>query len=324
MSFHLPDTFTAKYMTQLDQALPQLQELVSLQLVGMLANDGVLRHVTSLSRLQNLQLVDGVFTPTSFQQLPQSLTRLNIEWADDDPSVKTLTASTAPGLAALTELQHLAVRAALANPAELSVDVLVKMPSLRHLDLGMAWLVEPGKLGDLTLLTQLTLLALASMGAHVGADEDVAFHEECAAITTSMQLRWLDLTDAALGHAACRHMFPASKQLTQLTRLHASLDFIPDSMQASCVAACCPNLEYIYLGPGQDDVWEGPDGTDAALARMVRCWQPLQHLSSLTLAAGGYPLTPEVWQAMGRLTQLQVGPWGVSGECRCLKRMSVN
>jgi hypothetical protein len=311
-------------MTQLLQALPRLQGLVSLQLIGLLAMDDVLRHVTSLSRLQNLELVDGVFTADSFQQLPQSLTRLNIEWADDDPSVKTLTASTAPGLAALTGLQHIAVRAALANPAELSVDVLVKMPSLRHLDLGMAWLVEPGKLGDLTILTQLTLLALASMGAHVGADEDVAFHEECAAVTTSLQLRWLDLTDAAICYAACRHMFPASKQLTQLTRLHASLDFISDSVQALRVAACCPNLEYIYLGQGQDDIWEGPDGMDAALARMLRCWQPLQHLTSLTLAVGGYPLTPEVWQAMGRLTQLQVCPWGVSGECHCVERMSVD
>jgi hypothetical protein len=112
MSFHLPDTVTSKYMTQLQQALPQLQELVSLQLIGMLAHDDVLRHITSLSRLQDLQLVDGMFTPASFQQLPQSLTRLIIEWTDDDPSVKTLTASTAPGLAALTGLQHLVVRTA--------------------------------------------------------------------------------------------------------------------------------------------------------------------------------------------------------------------
>ena len=301
----LPNTYTSKYITQLYQALPRLQGLVSLQLIGVLAHDDLLRHVTSLSRLQNLELVDGIFTLASFQQLPQSLTRLNIEWEDDDTSVKTLTASTVPGLAALTGLQHLAVCAAPANPAELSVDVLVKMPSLRHLDLGKAWLVEPGKLSGLTALTQLTLLNLASMGEHVAFDVDAAvFHAELAAITASTQLRWLDLVDATLGGDACRHMFPASKQLTQLTRLHAGLELISDSIRASFVATCCPNLEYIYLGPCQDEVWEGPEGTDAALARMLRCWQPLQHLTSLTLAVGGYPVTPEVWQAMGRLTQL--------------------
>jgi hypothetical protein len=41
------------------------------------------------------------------------------------------------------------------------------------------------------------------------------------------------------------------------------------------------------------------------MARMLRCWQPLQHLTSLTLAVGGYPVTPEVWQSIGRLTQLR-------------------
>jgi hypothetical protein len=114
----LPGAFTANIRTQLQQALPQLQGLVCLRLFGEVAHDAVLQHVSSLPGLQELVLLDGIFTTRSFQQLPQSLTRLLIRWAEYDPDDDTislhanrsLSASTAPGLCALAGLKEFEAR----------------------------------------------------------------------------------------------------------------------------------------------------------------------------------------------------------------------
>jgi hypothetical protein len=57
---------------------------VFLRLFGEVANDDVLQHVSSLPHLQNLTLQDGMFTLTSFQQLPKSLIHLSVGWASDN------------------------------------------------------------------------------------------------------------------------------------------------------------------------------------------------------------------------------------------------
>jgi hypothetical protein len=88
-----------------------LQALELLRLFGEVACDDVLQHVSNLPRLQELILVDGMFTLASFQQLPQSLTHLGIGWAADtiNTTNKDLTASTAPSLCALTILREFEV-----------------------------------------------------------------------------------------------------------------------------------------------------------------------------------------------------------------------
>jgi hypothetical protein len=104
-----------------------------------------------------------------------------------------------------------------------------------------------------------------------------------------------------------QHIFAANRQLTKLTKLRVSLDLVHDGRSASHVASCCPNLGSIYLGPNKEDEWVAPDDdfVSSDLASMLVRWQPLQHLTSLTLEVQDLPMLPDVWHALARLTQLQ-------------------
>jgi Leucine-rich repeat (LRR) protein len=276
-----------------------LQALGFLRLFGEVAHDDVLQHVGSLSRLQQLVLVDGMFTLASFQQLPQSLTHLCIDWAGGtiNTAEKNLTASTAPGLCALTGLQELYVQA-----GPISVEVLANMTSLKFLSLSKSDIEAPGALSVLTALTQLTYLALPPLDIEV-----IPSVADVSAVTASSHLHGLDISGTFLTANTCQHLFPVGRQLLQLTHLCASLDLIHDGRGASRVAACCPNLASIILVPGNESGWAQEDDYIVAgdLAIMLVRLQPLQHLTRLTIETQDLPMLPEVWRALARLTQLR-------------------
>ena len=70
------------------------------------------------------------------------------------------------------------------------------------------------------------------------------------------------------------------------------------------MAACCPNLASISSpADAVEDGRGGGRGVD--LASMLASWQPLQHLTSLTLNQEGLAMWSEEWCALGCLTQLQ-------------------
>jgi hypothetical protein len=311
----LPDAVTANISTQLQQALSQLQALVCLRLYGEVAHDSVVQHVSSLTGLQELALVDGIFTTASFQQLPQSLTRLYISWANDDNDDdgghlnRILSASTAPGLCALTALKNFEVHD-VSDEEEgytVAVELLAYMTSLQLLDLKNTKLGVPGTLSVLTALTKLTSLRLPILDSEV----TLLSNADTAAVTASPQLVKLNLSDSWLRADKCQHLFPATRQLLQLTRLDVNIDLIHDGPEASRVAACCPNLASITLARATQRDWvpvaDDQFVVDCLVAMLLR-WQPpqLQHLNSLTIDLQGLLMPPEVWRALARLTQLQV------------------
>jgi hypothetical protein len=283
--------------SQLQQALPQLQALVSLRLFGKVAHDDVLRHVSSLLRLQDLTLVGGMLTLASFQQLPQSLTHLSISWASSKRGGERLSPSTAPCLCALTGLQSLELHQGTA-----SLELLGSLTSLYRLGIinnTRLWegasLEGPGSLSVLTALTRLTYMVLPPLDAAV-----MPSHQDLAAVTALPQLQVLDISKTSLPASACRHLFAAGRQLSQLTELRVGLDLIPGGREASLVAACCPNLASIALHPPH---WQNRHEVD--LANMLAGLQPLQHLTTLSLATGDLDMIPKAWGALGRLAQLQ-------------------
>ena len=311
----LLDAVTANISTQLQQALSQLQALVCLRLYGEVAHDSVVQHVSSLTGLQELALVDGIFTTASFQQLPQSLTRLSITWPIDDYDDdgihlnRILSASTAPGLCALTALKKFEVHDVSVEEYTVAVELLAYMTSLQLLDLKDTELGVPGTLSVLTALTQLTSLRLPILDSEV----TLLSNADTAAVTASPQLVKLDLSDSWLTADKCQHLFPATRQLLQLTRLDVNIDLIHDGPEASRVAACCPNLASITLARATQRDWvpmpiaDDQFVVDCLVAMLLR-WQPpqLQHLNSLTIDLQGLLMPPEVWRALARLTQLQV------------------
>jgi hypothetical protein len=161
----------------------------------------------------------------------------------------------------------------------------------------------------LTALTQLTSLSLPPLDSESTMLSDM----DAAAVTASSQLVELDISDSWLTADKCQHLFPAGRQLLQLTSLHVNFDLIHDGPEAARVAACCPNLESITLARATLRDWvPQPIADDQfvvdCLVAMLRRWQPpqLQHLNSLTIDLQGLLMPPEVWRALARLTQLQV------------------
>jgi hypothetical protein len=289
----LSDRVTSNLRTQLQQALPQLQALTFLRLLGVVADDDVLQHVSNLP-LRKLMLVNGIFTPASFQQLPQSLTSLSIDWMYSRATF-TLCASTASGLRALTGLQVLTV-----HKGAIGVDLLATLTSLKNVNFYGPddRLKGPGMLSALTALIQLTRLMLPPLDSALLAEVQ-ADSRHAAAVTASTQLASLDIIKTGLPAATCRHLFTAGRQLLQLTELRATFELIRSGPEAALVAACCPNLAYIgFQVPPQ--LWPGVD-----IAGMLDHWHALQHLTSLTLNAGILGMGHEAWCAMGRLVQLR-------------------
>jgi hypothetical protein len=253
--------------------------------------------------LQELWLVDGVFTIASFQQLPQSLTQLSLEWSSSNTISQTLTASTAPGLCQLTGLQGIRL-----SSGAIGLDLLASLTSLTKLDIGRVDLQRPGTLSALTALTQLTYMLLPRLDATVIPTDD-----DIAAVAAPPQLQVLNLSDTHVSATMCKHIFPASRQLTQLLKLFVSVDLIHDGREAALVAACCPNVETIILTESLIQDWVAEEdwvaGEDhivaAGLTSMLKCWQSLQHLTYLVVSLQDLPMLPGVWRASARLTQLQ-------------------
>jgi hypothetical protein len=182
------------------------------------------------------------------------------------------------------------------------MEVLANMTSLKFLNLSKSDIEGPGTLSALTALTQLTYLSLPYIALQVTpSDPDVA------AVTASSQLVELIINDTYLTADTCKHLFPAGRQLLQLTQLCASLDLVHDGREAARVAACCPNLECIILTPHIEDGWgeQGDDVVVGDLASMLGRLQPLQHLTQFTIDLHDLPMLPDVWQALARLTQLR-------------------
>jgi hypothetical protein len=292
----LRNAATPTVSTQLQEALPQLQVLTYLCLGGVVAEDDVLQHVSSLPRLQELTLEGGKFTLASLQQLPQSLTHLSIDWGGSnlDAVSRKLSVSTVPSLCALTGLQQLEVRS-----GAVGLDLLARLTSLKAVDVGHAALEGPCTLSVLTALMQLTRLVLPSLDAAV-----VPSNADMAAVTAPPQLACLDISKTDLAAGACQQAFVAGRQLSQLTELCASFDLISSGREACLAAASCPNLASISLHEQRGGFAFHAVAHNVDLASVLAGLQPLQHLTSLPLNAGQAKAGSDAWCALTRLTQL--------------------
>lgn len=109
-----PDDATDSFPASV-AALPQLQQLTYLQLVGQVCREPLLAHLSTLTRLQELTLGPVDCQPSGFSNLPASLVALSVayvppysqpmgDWDFQEPSPSISTAGWLQGLTALEKL----------------------------------------------------------------------------------------------------------------------------------------------------------------------------------------------------------------------------
>jgi hypothetical protein len=261
------------------QVLPGLQQLTYLALSGV-ELEGHDQEVPALQPLQALtQLKDLrlVFRMTS-----------------------TLTSSILSGMQQLTRLRYYCGSDSSDDFAELGPGAISALTKLQHLQLYEVCLPGTaqglGLLSQVQVLTQLTHLDLEGSNHVQQAEEGNHAAAACSALTASSKLQYLCIRECTIPAAAWQHMFPAGRQLLQLSALQISRVKQPNGSWASAppgnrLVACCPGLQKLNA---------------LKLQYTTELLAPLHKLSalrdlSLSSASMGRELT-----AVGDITRLKV------------------
>jgi hypothetical protein len=112
--------------------ITRLRHLTQLEINPCTVNHSTPAAFSGMQQLQQLVFTDAaVFDPQLLAGLPASLTRLDLEWENDQP----LSASTVPALTCLTAMQHLDLTSKRGSSG-ITPDFLRRMRRLRVLKLG--------------------------------------------------------------------------------------------------------------------------------------------------------------------------------------------
>jgi hypothetical protein len=272
----LPAFTNLQHLALYSSSSPELATLVHLthlHLSGWCANDAVLAPVSSMTGLQELQLVGpskDSYTAASFAALPMSLTKLCMKlercWSNWSAVSLTLAVETTPAIATLTALRWLAVD----GVSGFSAALLRDMSSLQHLALGhdtalLADAPAEGQAGGLSLsvlsgLTQLQHLELPQTCDELEADPTAA---DIEALTASSQLTCLIIDGGLVKQGQYRQLCSMTRQLPRgrrrtenrrlphLKELQATMGLLARARDVSAFVQCCPNLERLDLGYGE-------------------------------------------------------------------------
>lgn len=292
-------------------AVPKLQQLTLLELVGRQASDRIVPGTQHLSHLQALLLELCSCTDATFSVLPVSLTQLRVSLPDGDLGRCHLDPSTAPRLTQLTTLQRLQV-----EYVTLHLALLAALPQLQYLDVSNARLeaTQDGK--GLVVLSGLTNLQ------HLPVDVP-AFHApgpltatDVAALTASSKLTYLSVSDGLVSQDQYSHLFPKPAAaprwpyLPSLRELHATMGIMADFYAAEQLTQCCRNLEVLSLAIAIEG---------EAISNSIKehhqnwvdytlTWDELRFLDKLTMLEfnfGRKPIGMELWEGLAGLTDLQ-------------------
>jgi hypothetical protein len=282
--------------TELITAFPHLQRLTALRLQTA-ATPVVVSHI---SALQSLQLLELFTSANNLPELPRSLTHLSLH--SDQPC--SLTAGSAACLSQLTALQYLGLSA---KPS-LALDTAL-LAGLRSLHTLHLWFFElaAGQPQVISRLTGLTSLVLSTQPAQQQAPVTISA-AEAGALTSSSQLVNL-LLSSSLGGPLLQDyasLFPAGRQLQQLTHVELSADFLKDAAAVQRAGSCCPNLRFAKFGRcgrvHDDDATEERLIAEGLTAAQVG-WPQLRTLcleDPLGAAPGAL-----FWQALGGFSALR-------------------
>lgn len=241
----------------LGQELQGLQALTSLTLSGSCWDANALATVASCSSLRQILLSGGcaeavlskpIFPPSTLSQLEVKL----------DPC-ECLSQSNFPNLGALTTLQCLkviGVASAQVSPA--AVSTLTQLTALHMCFMPLTIPNGPPELPAFAALTHLQDLTLSGLVWPNESDDFTA--GDMAAVTASLCLTRLDLSEWQVPLSACSGLFPADRVLTGLVHLALGPCWLHSAAAVQQLVRACPNVVDLRVAA----ITQASDGWDAS------------------------------------------------------------
>lgn len=237
---------------QLVTALPQLNQLTSLSLHYSSCLRGeqypaqpVTASLSSLQRLQGLEIDVEDFQGLDLTYLPINLTSLVMKGCYGSPSAVTLEAM--PGLQYLVKLQQLSFSSASRLDAVL-LSSLIQLTAL-HLS-GCSFrstMAVQQLMSGLQHLDKLKVLDLrSSLRQHAVAPEIYS------AISASSELQRLNIDRCVFTPGAVEHIFPGAAILNSINELTAPADLFDDPGSLARMSASCPTLRRLEMNTSSE------------------------------------------------------------------------
>lgn len=304
------DESRSRQVSVLQQALPHLRALTHLSLSHQLTRDAALQALQELPCLQELLLHVSDSTAATFEVLPASLTRLEIEcafWQQEELKLR-LGLNSAAAVQRLTGLQHMKLH----NVPAVHPELLAALTGLQQLEVTSSVLAAGPReagwsvLGHLTNLQRLNLWRTTS-----GTDPHTAPQltaADVAALTASSQLSYLNLSSRMVQGDHLTQLLPEGKQLHGLQELYIAVDLLADFSVP--LETRFPNLHVLELSQAAS----GANILDTYDYELAECFHALAHLRQLTsLKINFSKLAPgrNTWDALGYLGGLR--SLGLSG-----------
>uniref|UniRef100_A0A383W3S3 Uncharacterized protein n=2 Tax=Tetradesmus obliquus TaxID=3088 RepID=A0A383W3S3_TETOB len=295
--------------------LGSLMQLTRLVLDPYLLPEEAHAPLSCLQQLQELKFCGSTRSPGEVLRLPLSLTKVELEWDGEE----ALSSSLCPGLAALTNLQHLGVCGYHDDEQDapgLLPDFCSDMQQLRVLKLH--GVLSRNALPALAQVLP-TLSCLESLLVHNARGELAPLPASGVAgylalplspHITHLELSWghagsdeEDAAEAAILHSGCgQHLFAAGRQLPQLKQL--LLGVPAETLDSEDVDGYASQVSYLGGGLGE-----------GSLPRWVTCCPGLELLWIAGLLEPGEDMRPLL--QLTALTELFVGGGAVTNDAAC-------
>lgn len=161
-------------------------------------------------------------------------------------------------------------------------------------------------IGEPTLSVLTTLSELEHLEVPPHSNSAMLLPADYAALTASPQLTHLGLANAVtLQHAV--DVFPDGLRLPKLASLSVCIDWLQDADTVQRVVDCCPGLEELQIESHGGGEIAGVHPMD--WAARLGCLAGLSALTRLSMMVLDFPMTTEVYRAIGTLTGLRELSW---------------